>query len=180
MHLAISPVLLGSGEALFAGLDLPALGYRGGAGGESATHVVVTSLTARRFHWNLFDINCGFASADIVARPLCSWYVLIIQTPSALSSGSVFSCVPNSLISVLRRPRRTGCSSRYSRTDAAAQLARTAQQLGIRHRLNARVFAPERFHVSLLGFGAHAGLPPDLVAGAAEAAAAISQPRRSK
>ena len=45
--------------------------------------------------------------------------------------------------------------------DAAAQLARTAQQLCIRHRLNGRVFAPERFHVSLLGFGAHAGLPPD-------------------
>jgi dihydrofolate reductase len=28
MHLAINPVLLGSGEALFAGLDLAALGYR--------------------------------------------------------------------------------------------------------------------------------------------------------
>ena len=28
MHLAISPALLGSGEALFAGIDLPALGYR--------------------------------------------------------------------------------------------------------------------------------------------------------
>ena len=28
MHLAISPVLLGRGEALFAGIDLPALGYR--------------------------------------------------------------------------------------------------------------------------------------------------------
>jgi dihydrofolate reductase len=28
MHLAISPVALGSGENLFAGLDLPALGYR--------------------------------------------------------------------------------------------------------------------------------------------------------
>jgi dihydrofolate reductase len=28
MHLAIAPVLLGSGEALFAGIDLPALGYR--------------------------------------------------------------------------------------------------------------------------------------------------------
>ncbi len=57
---------------------------------------------------------------------------------------------------------------------AAAQLARTAQQLCIRHRLDARAFAPERFHVSLLGFGAHAGLPPDLVAGAADAAAAIA------
>lgn len=28
MHLAFSPVLLGSGESLFAGLDLPALGFR--------------------------------------------------------------------------------------------------------------------------------------------------------
>jgi dihydrofolate reductase len=28
MHIAISPVLLGSGEALFAGLNLPKLGYR--------------------------------------------------------------------------------------------------------------------------------------------------------
>ena len=27
MHVAISPVLLGSGEALFAGIDLPKLGY---------------------------------------------------------------------------------------------------------------------------------------------------------
>ena len=28
MHLAIAPVVLGSGEALFAGIDLPKLGYR--------------------------------------------------------------------------------------------------------------------------------------------------------
>ncbi|MDE2596331.1 MAG: dihydrofolate reductase family protein [Sphingomonadales bacterium] len=28
LHVAVSPVLLGQGEALFAGLDLPALGYR--------------------------------------------------------------------------------------------------------------------------------------------------------
>jgi dihydrofolate reductase len=28
IHFAVSPALLGSGEALFAGLDLPALGYR--------------------------------------------------------------------------------------------------------------------------------------------------------
>ncbi|MGV3479309.1 MAG: dihydrofolate reductase family protein [Sphingobium sp.] len=44
MHLAIAPVLLGRGEALFAGLDLPALGYRvaESVAGERATHVVIT------------------------------------------------------------------------------------------------------------------------------------------
>ncbi len=41
MHLAVSPVLLGRGEALFAGLDLPALGYHvaGSEAGEGATHI---------------------------------------------------------------------------------------------------------------------------------------------
>jgi hypothetical protein len=28
MHLAIAPVLLGAGEALLAGIDLPALGFK--------------------------------------------------------------------------------------------------------------------------------------------------------
>ena len=37
MHLALSPVLLGRGETLFAGIDLPALGYR-------VTEVVPTEL----------------------------------------------------------------------------------------------------------------------------------------
>ncbi|TDK20622.1 dihydrofolate reductase [Luteimonas aestuarii] len=43
MHLAVAPVLLGSGESLFAGLDLPALGYRVGdsAPGERAMHILV-------------------------------------------------------------------------------------------------------------------------------------------
>jgi dihydrofolate reductase len=43
MHVAISPVLLGSGEHLLAGLDLPALGYEliEHVPGASATHVVV-------------------------------------------------------------------------------------------------------------------------------------------
>jgi len=57
---------------------------------------------------------------------------------------------------------------------AAARLARAAQQLCIRHRLETRAFEPQRFHVSLLGFGVHSGFPPDLVAGAADAAAAIA------
>ena len=44
LHLAISPVLLGSGEHLFAGLDWPALGYRCAEQmpGAQATHVVLT------------------------------------------------------------------------------------------------------------------------------------------
>lgn len=43
MHVAISPVLLGSGEALFAGIDLPRLGYRCAehVATPSATHVVL-------------------------------------------------------------------------------------------------------------------------------------------
>lgn len=43
MHLAIPPVLLGRGESLFAGIDLPALGYRvmKQVAGEAATHVLI-------------------------------------------------------------------------------------------------------------------------------------------
>lgn len=44
LHLAISPVLLGEGEALFAGLNWRALGYRCQecVAGEKATHVIIT------------------------------------------------------------------------------------------------------------------------------------------
>ena len=44
MHLAISPVFLGQGENLFAGLDLPKLGYHRTehVPSASATHVVFT------------------------------------------------------------------------------------------------------------------------------------------
>jgi dihydrofolate reductase len=43
LHLAISPVLLGAGENLFAGLDLKALGYHVAerVAGENATHIVI-------------------------------------------------------------------------------------------------------------------------------------------
>jgi dihydrofolate reductase len=43
MHLAISPVLLGSGEHLLGGLDLPALGYAVAEHlpGTGVTHVVI-------------------------------------------------------------------------------------------------------------------------------------------
>ncbi len=44
MHLAMSPVLLGAGESLFAGLDLRTLGYActEHVSTERATHLVVT------------------------------------------------------------------------------------------------------------------------------------------
>jgi dihydrofolate reductase len=44
MHLAVSPTLLGRGESLFAGLDLPSLGYRVTevVPTELATHLVLT------------------------------------------------------------------------------------------------------------------------------------------
>jgi hypothetical protein len=44
MHVATSPVLLGSGEHLFGGVDLPALGYACGehVTSASAMHVVLT------------------------------------------------------------------------------------------------------------------------------------------
>jgi dihydrofolate reductase len=44
VHLAVSPVVLGQGEALFAGLDLRALGYSvtEHAQGEKAAHIVLT------------------------------------------------------------------------------------------------------------------------------------------
>ena len=43
MHVAVSPILLGAGESLFAGLDLPALGYRctEHVATEKATHYVL-------------------------------------------------------------------------------------------------------------------------------------------
>jgi dihydrofolate reductase len=42
MHVAISPVLLGSGESLFQDLDLPSLGYRcvEHVATANATHVI--------------------------------------------------------------------------------------------------------------------------------------------
>ena len=44
MHLAVSPILLGSGESLFAGIDLPSLGYRCNeyVATKKAAHYVIT------------------------------------------------------------------------------------------------------------------------------------------
>ncbi len=48
LHLAVRPVLLGKGEALFDGLDLPALGYRceRQVAGERATHMFLRRKAA--------------------------------------------------------------------------------------------------------------------------------------
>jgi len=48
LHIAVSPVLLGRGEALFAGLDLPALGYgvKETVAGEGATHLILDRTSA--------------------------------------------------------------------------------------------------------------------------------------
>ena len=45
-HFAVSPVLLGRGEAVFQDLDLPALGYavKRQVAGEGATHLVITRV----------------------------------------------------------------------------------------------------------------------------------------
>ena len=49
MHFAIAPILLGSGEHLLSGLDLPALGYkvREQVASPGATHVVVEKAAGR-------------------------------------------------------------------------------------------------------------------------------------
>jgi dihydrofolate reductase len=43
LHFAISPVVLGKGEAMFTGIDLPALGFRVAehVATEHATHIVL-------------------------------------------------------------------------------------------------------------------------------------------
>ena len=43
LHYAVSPVVLGQGEAMFAGLDLPGLGYAAAEQvmGERALHLVL-------------------------------------------------------------------------------------------------------------------------------------------
>ena len=44
LHFALSPVVLGQGEAMFAGIDLPALGYRvtEHQATDQATHIVLS------------------------------------------------------------------------------------------------------------------------------------------
>ncbi len=47
LHLSVRPVLMGTGEALFAGMDLPALGYEAvnHVAGERATHLYLRKRT---------------------------------------------------------------------------------------------------------------------------------------
>ena len=49
LHLAVSPVLLGAGEPLFAGLDLPTLGYAVDehVAGEAALHLMIRRFSRR-------------------------------------------------------------------------------------------------------------------------------------
>jgi dihydrofolate reductase len=44
LHFAVSPLVLGKGEAMFAGIDLPALGFRvtEHRASEHATHIVLS------------------------------------------------------------------------------------------------------------------------------------------
>ncbi len=48
LHYALAPVVLGRGEAMFAGLDLPALGFQvtEHVAGEHATHFVLEKQSA--------------------------------------------------------------------------------------------------------------------------------------
>lgn len=50
LHVAVSPVLLGRGEPLWEGLDLPALGYEvaSSTAGERATHLILVRTAERR------------------------------------------------------------------------------------------------------------------------------------
>jgi dihydrofolate reductase len=50
MHIAIAPILLGNGENLFTGIDLPALGYRciEHTSSANATHVIIEKKESTR------------------------------------------------------------------------------------------------------------------------------------
>ena len=50
LHFVLTPVVLGRGEAMFTGIDLPALGYRAAEheAAENATHIVLLRHPPRR------------------------------------------------------------------------------------------------------------------------------------
>ena len=103
LHLAVVPRLMGKGEALFAGLDLPALGYqvRETVAGEGATHVVLS----RTVHSLVIPADAGTHDRLLVPDgrgPLylspkepCSWLPLsrcgVPSTPQP-RPGDVAAC----------------------------------------------------------------------------------------
>ena len=62
------------------------------------------------------------------------------------------------------------------RSTAAGRMAQLASDLKRQHRLSGKILDTERFHVTLHHMGDFAGLPPQLVRAAGEAAAALRFP----
>ena len=63
MHLAISPILLGRGEPLFQGIDLPALGYR----------LRMSRQRRGQVGWRPSEIHRDFAfEVDAIDQPVAS------------------------------------------------------------------------------------------------------------
>lgn len=75
MHLAISPVLLGSGEHLLTGIDAPKLGYQctEHVATANATHVVLQGVARRRRLWRPAETARRRALLD--ARAVSKWKV---------------------------------------------------------------------------------------------------------
>lgn len=61
----------------------------------------------------------------------------------------------------------------YPDAAAAAQIAAIGAGLRDAHRLRGRLFEPERLHLTLFHLGSYAGLPPDVIAAAKNAAAEV-------
>ena len=92
LHLAIAPILLGSGESLFAGIDMPALGYQcvEHVPTQNATHVVLKTgqanvLALRRVNtinqdsqWRPLFLAAGYA--DRQAHELNTFAVSVFQS----------------------------------------------------------------------------------------------------
>ncbi|HEY0232326.1 MAG TPA: 2'-5' RNA ligase family protein [Dokdonella sp.] len=61
----------------------------------------------------------------------------------------------------------------FPHSTAQARIADVARETGARHALRGDPLRTDRFHITLLHLGDHAGVPPDIVAGATRAAAQI-------
>ncbi len=60
---------------------------------------------------------------------------------------------------------------------ACARIAQVADRLRVEHGLQGKLLPTSRLHVTLFFLGDYAGLPPEIVARASEAAAAVALPR---